>query len=1275
MIQLNIAATIASVIIILLIFLWLTRKQLELGTGDVWQNVWSSVVKFGLKNLNKGDIHKRNWEPNILLFSGGTNARPHLLEFGASVAGRNGMISNFDLVEDKTAKVLFPKQDQSILNEEAANDAIFYRKKTCRNLYEGIETISSTYGFSGVEPNTVLLGWARNIQHPERFAEMTETLHELDYNVLFLDYDKEKGFGNKQKIDIWWRDLSQISYFTVQLVKLINASPDWSSAEIRFLYFDTENNDKILLEEEMQKRVSELRNNVESKVVAPNAEQHHFYEVVMANSIEADLIIIDLPDLGQDKAEDFVKDTSELLDVLGTTLLVKASSHFYEESDFNTTLEKIYSAEDATSITETTRLETDIYLGQCRYEPLDTHVTSLDNGLHELNIELGSKIYNGYSEVLTTFISLLKEETPDQNAYAKAVTLIQDFRENRLDKVSNHLSQALNEQFDLLGAFIDKMPQKVVRFYSPEELVPQFGDTDEILKFKKSIQRLTSKPRSNILLKKISRKHFDNTYLIHFEKVLHAFGESALVLNTIIKKWTYSLDQAIDNSTLANAANELEAQIDLALQEEKARFIVKLDTLGRKFCNTIVKEIDHLHNDRLPCLDTVKPRATVMKAVKKNIIQYPQYWHQNTQYLNNHLLLNLHLQALKRSVWPAVFDVKEALSDKMLAPSSLLLTNIHENIDTFTEDNIRQYESGLIEAGSALDIDESIKDLMLKIDKQLVAFCQQTEVIPARQIERFESMQMEIVSENIDVNKVTAHLLDNEVLLELKSSFQTAFNEIKSELIKVENALRLLKYSWSSNQSESSVLLDEVKVRVSKQFQESQAELNAIDLRLQQQTEDTHGLLNTLLTDDVIIKRASQMNAIIRKERARKGFKRYTNYLKEFWETSNNQLDNWAIKLRDLWTISDHQYRTKALQNPHARLANYVDNIALESSVEKQIPFFYHQLFTGKHSAPTLPLANRVTEWQAAQKAIERFRNGSNGAVLFTGEPLSGLSYLLENVVNTLVKKKVYYIKSPTRHSWKAEKLIQDALVLATDIHEETTVVLSKLPAGTTLVFEDLELWWTRRDKGSDFIVHINELVAQHGHRLLFMLSCNVYFYQHIRQYVNLDANLLDTIMIKPLATEEIKRILLKRHHSGGMTYYWKSQSEENLGIREQNKLFKRITAASEGNIGTALHLWLGNIKSMEDNKLHLGPLELKALPPVLSADWEIMLLQVLLHKQLTFRRLCSVYNKVDNQTVRLTMESLLRAQLLVETGGKMIKINPYVLPYLVQYFRKNEVV
>jgi amino acid transporter len=138
MIQLNLIAAVVAILVMMLIFIWLTRKQLVLGSGDVWQSVWSSIVKLGLKNLDKKSTHKRNWNPNILLFSGGTETRKHLIDFSKTVAGAKGMISNFDLIENKTSKLLLAKHKQSVKDDELYSQGIFARKQECKDVYLGI---------------------------------------------------------------------------------------------------------------------------------------------------------------------------------------------------------------------------------------------------------------------------------------------------------------------------------------------------------------------------------------------------------------------------------------------------------------------------------------------------------------------------------------------------------------------------------------------------------------------------------------------------------------------------------------------------------------------------------------------------------------------------------------------------------------------------------------------------------------------------------------------------------------------------------------------------------------------------------------------------------------------------------------------------------------------------------------------------------------------------------------------------------------------------------
>ena len=119
-------------------------------------------------------------------------------------------------------------------------EGIFIRRQECRDVYEGINTISRTYGFSGIEPNTILMGWGRKTKDPEGFLKLLGGLKELDFNLLLMHYDESRGFGKFKTIDIWWRGAGNNGNFTLALVKFIVAAIPWREADVRFIIITQE---------------------------------------------------------------------------------------------------------------------------------------------------------------------------------------------------------------------------------------------------------------------------------------------------------------------------------------------------------------------------------------------------------------------------------------------------------------------------------------------------------------------------------------------------------------------------------------------------------------------------------------------------------------------------------------------------------------------------------------------------------------------------------------------------------------------------------------------------------------------------------------------------------------------------------------------------------------------------------------------------------------------------------------------------------------------------
>ncbi len=115
-------------------------------------------------------------------------------------------MTNFKLILEKDNNKTLSKASQVVKDEEFEKLGVFARQVKVDNIFQGIENIASTFGFSGVEPNTIMMGWPRELNNSADYGKMTEKLLHLDYNLLYLDFDRKKKFGDYKTVDLWWRE-------------------------------------------------------------------------------------------------------------------------------------------------------------------------------------------------------------------------------------------------------------------------------------------------------------------------------------------------------------------------------------------------------------------------------------------------------------------------------------------------------------------------------------------------------------------------------------------------------------------------------------------------------------------------------------------------------------------------------------------------------------------------------------------------------------------------------------------------------------------------------------------------------------------------------------------------------------------------------------------------------------------------------------------------------------------------------------------------------------
>ena len=232
---------------------------------------------------------------------------------------------------DKTNNSPLPKSDQIVKEDYFEKIGVFARQIKVNNIYKGIEDIASIFGFSGVDPNTIMMGWPKGLDNSEEYSEMTQKLLYLDYNLLYLDFDKATKFGNYQTIDLWWRETdSKNAEMMLNIARFIIQSPKWRYTSIKVLFVNNSNVDSSVIESNILNLVEDIRVKVEIKIINNAVEQIPFYDLITKNSLTTDLTLLGIPNFDIKKQAQFVTKTNQLFESIGSTLMVKASKNFNE---------------------------------------------------------------------------------------------------------------------------------------------------------------------------------------------------------------------------------------------------------------------------------------------------------------------------------------------------------------------------------------------------------------------------------------------------------------------------------------------------------------------------------------------------------------------------------------------------------------------------------------------------------------------------------------------------------------------------------------------------------------------------------------------------------------------------------------------------------------------------------------------------------------------------------------------------------------------------------
>ncbi len=1320
------------------IYIYLKRKEVQGNMTDVWQSVWTSIIRTSLHRVNQKPLNETNWQPNIILFSGGGNVRPHLLYFGVNIVGTQGFLSNFDLFVKNESDSHFPKSKQKVaatVDDEYVG--VFTRRQSVSDIYEGIEIIAQTYGFSGVEPNTVMMGWARQSSDPKRFTEMIYNLGRLDMNVLLIDYDKERAWGKKQSIDIWWRGGRNNGNLALSLVKFITSSEDWAQAKIRLLIVNPHNDLSASIYETTSHVLEGLRIDAELRIINNEMEQRSFYDIIKIESVETDLIFLGLPQIEIGKEEEFVKHTNALCHDIGTVVITQASSQF---KDLNFGELKPFMNADSESV-----IEKNLDGIENIQQSLDiVHQPKLAHAIQPLTFDLGE-----LSKTLTTQLI-----TP---VFDQQTDWLKQLQQSSIKSFDNIISRAPNNQVssfkkslgvqhqifmrsqlqfikeNILGAYEQMMNKNLPVVLAEAKLferkIPLYpyrvkiklskAKLDHVSKdnkkFNSSVLKLkplfwfSSEIPYSVYLRELMLTHYpQSVYQIMYRLVVMINKDSYQFANDVFKAMR-NISGIFENTKelctgcvpsedeLRNQQNQISEIIKNLIHQRNASLV----DIVRNFKQLIVDDLDHLIlqlNYPIPnaFINHSADLPSLVKKKKKAFIKAVETSGSNKELVDHVNELNLLLLSFRYGTQDILYDLGKRLENTITDSFSKPLKDLLEILDNSGLNKDDSDKKVIVEKiknikfNSELRVQQSFVDQYNYSLKKIKTAIQQ---FPEQLTIYTDSMMFtEGVSELQPLKSIDVALRRT-----LDFMVERAVNEIHEMIVKEGQDLNILKAEFTEIIQSISMITTDDKNAMSEYVKNLDSKLEyheiiALSLDKAKILEESIKLKQEQISGVLLkkieglkvnselypfIRNLGGLKQYIREEKTKNWFNWISNAQKSVNVFVSNQLNKlWYNQSSGLILA---QKLSKSVLEPETRvesLLNFKEKVTPSSAILNKIPDYYKQLFLRKRFYLNEFWVGREEELAVFNHSFSQWKAGYAGGIMVLGERNSGKSFFANYLSQNIDNKgETFFINPPYAGSDSVDDLLY-SFQEATDMSGSFAHIFNHVPPKSVFFIDDMELWWEKRADGMNAIKQLMTIINRFGKQHLFVVMSNIYSFNLINKYQKLESNFLSLIELRPFNAKQLKNIIIRRHQASSLDFVMNNIPQNRYRSWNYARLFSRYFSYSEGNPGVALQAWINSIEDANSSTIILKKPRNPdaALLGFLETEWMIFMMHFLLHKRMTRVKLMRVSQESRAEVIK-KIRVLKRAGLIISIGDDILDIDPYILPFIRKALVKQELI
>ncbi len=318
-------ATVVALIFVGIIFIWLRSRQLRSAWGDVRRGIWMALTRAGIMRMSAEEDAK-TWRPHPLVFSGVPTKRFHLVEFASSLTLNRGILTLSSILKNPEITSERKKTMEKQIREFLAKKGIqcLVRVTSAPDPYEGMERLVESYGLGELVPNTIVMGDTENEESIDKYSDIIATFHGLNRNVVIVHDNKEKLFGNRKIIDVWWGGLQGNGGLLMILAHLLKSSQAWLDATVRIKMVVKDEKGAVNAQQNLNQIIKNIR--IVAEPIVLLSKNRPFRDILAESSKDADLIFLGMAEPGK-KFADYYYNLHKNLEGLPTTVIVLAAKN------------------------------------------------------------------------------------------------------------------------------------------------------------------------------------------------------------------------------------------------------------------------------------------------------------------------------------------------------------------------------------------------------------------------------------------------------------------------------------------------------------------------------------------------------------------------------------------------------------------------------------------------------------------------------------------------------------------------------------------------------------------------------------------------------------------------------------------------------------------------------------------------------------------------------------------------------------------------------------